>query len=221
VACWSAGASKTIDTACRAGSSGAADQTTADKATPTSKCATPDAASAARTEVPPFGATTPHARSARSNPPSPRFCALRYICSIAIKRRRGKRSAPRAIAFQNSAGSRARVSVAQGDNQKFRADPHCRSVRQGNPKYIPPGFARLMRLPLIQVERVAIRLASPVGAVAQLGERLNGIQEVRGSIPLGSTQLHLSGSLAKSGASQGLRRRMNSRDRVIPDDEHS
>ena len=26
-----------------------------------------------------------------------------------------------------------------------------------------------------------------VGAVAQLGERLNGIQEVRGSIPLGST----------------------------------
>jgi hypothetical protein len=44
-----------------------------------------------------------------------------------------------------------------------------------------------MRLPLIQVERVAIRLASPVGAVAQLGERLNGIQEVRGSIPLGST----------------------------------
>jgi hypothetical protein len=29
--------------------------------------------------------------------------------------------------------------------------------------------------------------ASPVGAVAQLGERLNGIQEVRGSIPLGST----------------------------------
>ena len=25
------------------------------------------------------------------------------------------------------------------------------------------------------------------GAVAQLGERLNGIQEVRGSIPLGST----------------------------------
>ena len=26
-----------------------------------------------------------------------------------------------------------------------------------------------------------------IGAVAQLGERLNGIQEVRGSIPLGST----------------------------------
>jgi hypothetical protein len=27
----------------------------------------------------------------------------------------------------------------------------------------------------------------PWGAIAQLGERLNGIQEVRGSIPLGST----------------------------------
>jgi hypothetical protein len=42
-------------------------------------------------------------------------------------------------------------------------------------------------LPLIQLSRVAIPPASPVGAVAQLGERLNGIQEVRGSIPLGST----------------------------------
>ena len=29
------------------------------------------------------------------------------------------------------------------------------------------------------------------GAVAQLGERLNGIQEVRGSIPLGSTKINL------------------------------
>ena len=28
------------------------------------------------------------------------------------------------------------------------------------------------------------------GAVAQLGERCNGIAEVRGSIPLGSTKLH-------------------------------
>ncbi len=34
---------------------------------------------------------------------------------------------------------------------------------------------------------MGIPRASPVGAVAQLGERLNGIQEVRGSIPLGST----------------------------------
>ena len=28
-----------------------------------------------------------------------------------------------------------------------------------------------------------------LGAVAQLGERLNGIQEVRGSIPLSSTRI--------------------------------
>jgi hypothetical protein len=34
------------------------------------------------------------------------------------------------------------------------------------------------------------RTGSQAGAVAQLGERLNGIQEVRGSIPLGSTNLH-------------------------------
>ena len=32
------------------------------------------------------------------------------------------------------------------------------------------------------------------GAVAQLGERLNGIQEVGGSIPLGSTSLRLDGA---------------------------
>ena len=49
-------------------------------------------------------------------------------------------------------------------------------------------FRALLRLPLIEVERAAIPPASPVGAVAQLGERLNGIQEVRGSIPLGSTK---------------------------------
>jgi|YelNatPaOPRAMG01_1025707.scaffolds.fasta_scaffold27598_4 hypothetical protein len=30
-------------------------------------------------------------------------------------------------------------------------------------------------------------ISGPVGAIAQLGERLNGIQEVRGSTPLGST----------------------------------
>ena len=33
----------------------------------------------------------------------------------------------------------------------------------------------------------------PFGAIAQLGERLNGIQEVRGSTPLGSTK-HLTGT---------------------------
>jgi hypothetical protein len=32
------------------------------------------------------------------------------------------------------------------------------------------------------------RTRSLAGAVAQLGERLNGIQEVRGSIPLSSTR---------------------------------
>ena len=29
-----------------------------------------------------------------------------------------------------------------------------------------------------------------IGALAQLGERLHGMQEVRGSIPLGSTNHH-------------------------------
>ena len=34
-----------------------------------------------------------------------------------------------------------------------------------------------------------IRASSPVGAIAQLGERCNGIAEVSGSIPLSSTTL--------------------------------
>jgi hypothetical protein len=62
-----------------------------------------------------------------------------------------------------------------------------RPARQGNSKCDFPNSASLARLPLIQVQRVTIRLPQRVGAVAQLGERLNGIQEVRGSIPLGST----------------------------------
>jgi len=35
---------------------------------------------------------------------------------------------------------------------------------------------------------------TPIGAIAQLGERLNGIQEVSGSIPLSSTKLQLATS---------------------------
>ena len=50
-----------------------------------------------------------------------------------------------------------------------------------------------LRLMLDEKERGAIRLHGvlkngvlEIGAIAQLGERLNGIQEVSGSIPLGS-----------------------------------
>jgi hypothetical protein len=35
------------------------------------------------------------------------------------------------------------------------------------------------------------RTNSEIGAIAQLGERLHGMQEVSGSIPLGSTNLPL------------------------------
>ena len=43
------------------------------------------------------------------------------------------------------------------------------------------------------------------GAVAQLGERLNGIQEVRGSIPLGSMLDHQQGSGGGIGRRAGFR----------------
>ena len=39
-----------------------------------------------------------------------------------------------------------------------------------------------------KVSQVQILSSAPHGAIAQLVERLNGIQEVRGSIPLGSTK---------------------------------
>ncbi len=38
--------------------------------------------------------------------------------------------------------------------------------------------------------------ALPIGAVAQLGERMTGSHEVRGSIPLGSTRKSQPGGLA-------------------------
>ena len=51
-------------------------------------------------------------------------------------------------------------------------------------------------------ERVRLRRSSE-GAVAQLGERLNGIQEVRGSIPLGSIVMHDSARVAELVDAQG------------------
>ena len=45
------------------------------------------------------------------------------------------------------------------------------------------------------------------GAVAQLGERLNGIQEVRGSIPLGSTVGRVKSPDQAPGSGGGIGRR--------------
>ena len=47
------------------------------------------------------------------------------------------------------------------------------------------------------------------GAVAQLGERVNGIHEVRGSIPLGSTN-EINGLVGSMGATAGISRAPNS-----------
>ncbi len=49
------------------------------------------------------------------------------------------------------------------------------------------------RISSFGLERVGHRvILGPRGAIAQLGERLHGMQEVRGSIPLGSTNLQMS-----------------------------
>ena len=59
-----------------------------------------------------------------------------------------------------------------------------------------------------------------IGAIAQLGERLNGIQEVSGSIPLSSTiKIYLESVPMKSGMSAVLRQRRISirlRSRLAP-----
>jgi hypothetical protein len=44
----------------------------------------------------------------------------------------------------------------------------------------------LQKMPRISGKR-RLRVRFPIGAVAQLGERMTGSHEVRGSIPLGST----------------------------------
>ena len=44
------------------------------------------------------------------------------------------------------------------------------------------------RLPLLgRIRKHSLAYMNGIGAIAQLGERLHGMQEVRGSIPLGST----------------------------------
>ncbi len=48
------------------------------------------------------------------------------------------------------------------------------------------------------------------GAVAQLGERLNGIQEVRGSIPLGSTKSILNHPPTREGVLLSAHHRLSS-----------
>ena len=73
----------------------------------------------------------------------------------------------------------------------------------GRLPHLPPSFFRLpaaRRAPNFPCLRggtqapaqgpaFAFPFEAPVGAVAQLGERYNGIVEVRGSIPLGSTSV--------------------------------
>ena len=58
---------------------------------------------------------------------------------------------------------------------------------------------------LPRVGLLAIGPCSKRGAVAQLGERLNGIQEVRGSIPLGSTMISRTYGVAREIASENVR----------------
>src|SRR5262245_52488797 len=58
---------------------------------------------------------------------------------------------------------------------------------------------------LDMAQRVALMFAPFRGAIAQLGERLHGMQEVDGSIPSGSTRLRAGiRGPAKSPSSRGL-----------------
>jgi hypothetical protein len=57
---------------------------------------------------------------------------------------------------------------------------------QGTKARPDPWLDPLRNATLICIKHLAIRMLS-FGAVAQLGERMTGSHEVRGSIPLGST----------------------------------
>ena len=84
-----------LDTACKTCSSGAADQTTADKATPNRTCATPDAASAVRTEGPRFWRDAPRSVCPKQSdfPPVQRF-TLHLFYRKKTARRQAKRPHP-------------------------------------------------------------------------------------------------------------------------------
>ena len=61
-----------------------------------------------------------------------------------------------------------------------------KSARATRPRALPPGLSRKAVFEA-HATRVLSCAPSDRGAVAQLGERLNGIQEVDGSIPFSST----------------------------------
>jgi hypothetical protein len=61
------------------------------------------------------------------------------------------------------------------------------SIPAGTTINMPPSSSGLGHRPFTAKAPVQIRLGVPYGPIAQLGERLNGIQEVVGSIPSGST----------------------------------
>src|SRR5262249_48592871 len=59
----------------------------------------------------------------------------------------------------------------------------------GHVALAPIALIMVVALIMIVLGGVVFSLVLIYGAIAQLGERLNGIQEVRGSTPLGSTNL--------------------------------
>ena len=74
----------------------------------------------------------------------------------------------------------ARFSRQAGQGEETGIDASIRPEADGMPRN---------ERALTPAGRCALHFAVPTGgAVAQLGERLNGIQEVVGSIPIGSTK---------------------------------
>ena len=65
--------------------------------------------------------------------------------------------------------------------------------------------SRLLLYHCSHIKRTGSAKVQEDGAVAQLGERLNGIQEVRGSIPLGSTNRESPKLLGPTLPSMGLK----------------
>jgi hypothetical protein len=97
------------------------------------------------------------------------------------------------------------LSHHDGEIPKWPNGADCKSAgtafRGSNPRLATSsaGLAQLVERNLAKVEVASSSLVTRsmdpwlYGAIAQLGERLNGIQEVRGSIPLSSTTFPLTG----------------------------
>src|SRR5262249_22497949 len=135
----------------------------------------------------------PNSAGSRKRTPSPKARRRRRARRPRAPRRRRSRSKTRAWTTPPSSRSRRRAtrtsptSSGTATTRRKREAGFSRLSRQG---FSWSGRGRVVTIHFKLRTRLS-RHRVLRGAIAQLGERLNGIQEVRGSTPLGSTKILL------------------------------